>query len=143
MTMTLTLIALALITLIVLQFTFNPLSGISGSVKIEDVEYAFTKWSLSMKCVVVKANNFTGGGYQQVVGGMISATLTLDADTYDEGNMTFTVGDTYEFVLGYTSEVDITITVLLESIDATVDYEGGQPIKIVGQSDGGFTAAIT
>ncbi|QJW98690.1 hypothetical protein [Frigoriglobus tundricola] len=123
--------------------TFNPLSGVTGSVSIGATAFAFTKWTLEMKCVVVKANNFTGGGYQQVVAGMVSASLTLEADTYDQGNMAFSVGETYDFVLGYTSEVNVTVHVLIESISPTVDYENGQPIKISGQSNGSFDAGIS
>ena len=124
-------------------WVFNPLSGIAGSVKIGATPYAFTKWSASMKTVFVKANNFTGEGYQQGVPGMCSATLNLEANTYDQGNMAFVAGNTYTFVLGYTTGVSLTLTVLIESIDVTVDYEGGQPVKITGQSTGSFSAAIT
>jgi hypothetical protein len=123
-------------------WVFNPLSGITGSVMVDEDVFAFTKWNVEMKCVIVKANNFTGGGYQQVVAGMLSATLTLEADTYDEGNMAFTAGGTYAFTLGWTDAISLVMTVLIESISTTVDYEGGQPIKIVGQSNGSFTAAI-
>lgn len=123
-------------------YTFNPLSGITGFVKISTTAYAFSKWTIEMKCVVVKANNFTGGGYQQVVPGLASATLTLEQLTYDEGNSAFAVGDTYTFILGYTTGISLTLTVMVESINVTVDIEGGQPVKIVGQSTGSFTAAI-
>lgn len=123
-------------------WAFNPLSGIAGSVKISTTAYAFTKWTASLKTNLVKANNFTGGGYQQLVAGITSATITLEALTYDEGNMAFTAGNSYTFILGYTGMVNLTLTVLVESIDVTVDYEGGQPIKLSGQSNGSFTAAI-
>ena len=122
---------------------YNPLSGISGFVKISTTSYAFTKWTLEMKTNIVKANNFTGGGYQQVVPGITSATLTLEALTYDQGNMAFTSGNPYTFILGYMTGVSITMPVLLESITPSVDYESNQSIKIVGQSNGTFTAAIT
>jgi len=121
---------------------FNPLSGISGAVAVGATEYAFSKWTVEMKCVVVKANNFTGGGYQQVVPGLCSATLTLEALTYDEGNMPFTVGDFATFVLSYSSTTDLTLGVMIESINVSVDIEGGQPVKLVGQSNGAFTASI-
>lgn len=122
---------------------FNPLSGVSGSVKIGVTAFAFSKWSVEMKCVVVKANNFTGGGYQQVVPGLVSATVTLEALTYDGGNMPFTVGGSYTFILGYSLTISVTVTVMLESISASPDVEGGQPVKLTGQSNGSFTAAIT
>lgn len=122
---------------------FTPLAGITGSVAIADDVYAFTKWTIEMKCVVVKANNFTGGGYQQVVAGMVSATLTLEALTYDAGNMPFACGSKYDFTLSYSDTISLDITILIETISVTVDYEAGQPVKISGQSDGSFTAAIT
>jgi hypothetical protein len=124
-------------------WVYNPLSGVEGSVKVGTTAYAFTKWTASMKTVFVKSNNFTMGGYQTGVAGITSATITLESQTYDEGNMAFTSGNSYDFVLGYTSGVSLTITVMIESIDVTVDYEGGQPVKITGQSNGSFTAAIT
>lgn len=137
--------ALALFVLAILLlyalWAFNPLSGITGFVKISTTAYAFTKWSLEMRAVIVKANNFTSS-YQQVVSGLVSASLTLEADTYDQGNMPFTVGTSYIFILGYTVGVSVTVTIVLESITPTVDVEGGQPIKITGQSNGSFTAAI-
>ena len=121
---------------------FNPLAGITGNVAIAAVDYAFSKWTVEMKCVVVKANNFTGGGYQQVVPGLVSATITLEALTYDGGNMTFAVGDYADFTLSYSAVLTLAITVMIESITGSIDVEAGQPIKITGQSHGAFTAAI-
>lgn len=124
-------------------YAFNPLSGIAGFVKISTTSFAFTKWTVAMKTVFVKANNFTGGGFQQGVAGITSATVTVESLTYDEGNMPFTSGAAATFILGFTTGVSLTIAVIIESIDVTVDYEGGQPVKITGQSSGTFTAAIT
>ena len=122
---------------------FNPLSGIVGSVMIGTTAYAFGKWSLSMRTNLIPVNNFTGGGFQQLVPGVKRAELTLDSLTYDQGNMPFTVGQKYTFILGYTATVNNTIAIYVETIEPTVDYDGAQPIKITGQSDGAFTAAIT
>ena len=121
---------------------FNPLSGIQGSVMIGSVPYAFGKWACSMRCNLVPVNNFTGGGYQQMVPGVKRAELTLDALTYDQGNMPFTIGQKYTFVLGYTATVNLSISMYVETIDPTVDYDGAQPIKITGQSDGPFSGSI-
>lgn len=122
---------------------FNPLSGKSGSVMIGATAYAFSKWSASIKCNIVKANNFTGGGYQQVVAGLLSCSITLEALTYDQGNMAFTAGNSYTFILGYTTGINLTVTCLVEEIAPSVDVDGGEPIKISGQSNGSFTASIT
>jgi hypothetical protein len=121
---------------------FNPLSGVTGSVKIGALSYAFGKWTLAMKSNALIVNNFTGGGYQQVTGGVLSADLTLDALTYDQGNMPFSCGTTYTFILGYNATTTVTVAIFIESIEPTVDYDGAQPIKISGKSNGPFTAAI-
>lgn len=122
---------------------FNPLSGITGSVKIGATSYAFGKWNLSMKSNLIPVNNFTGGGYQQIVAGVQSADLTLEALTYDQGNMPFSIGVKYTFILGYTSTATITVSIYIESIEPTVDYDGAQPIKISGKSDGAFIGSIS
>lgn len=121
---------------------FNPLSGISGNVSVDTVDYAFGKWSVEMRCVVVKANNFLGGGYQQIVPGLASATITMEALTYDGGNMPIAVGDYIALVLSYSATLSLAISVMVESIGVNVDIEAGQPVKVVGQSNGAFTAAI-
>lgn len=121
----------------------NPQSGITGSVSIGGTSYAFGKWTLSMKANLMPVNNFTGGGYRQVVAGVKSADLTLEALTYDQGNMPFVCGNQYTFILGYNALTSTTVTIMIESIEPTVDYDGLQPIKISGQSNGPFTPSIT
>lgn len=122
---------------------FNPVAGISGSVKIGATSYAFGKWSLAMKANVMPVNNFTGGGYQQVVGGVVSADLTLSSLTYDQGNMPFAVGTLYTFILGYNLTTSVTVQIMIESIEPEVDYDGLEAIKISGKSNGAFSASIT
>lgn len=122
---------------------FNPISGINGTVKIGATSYAFGKWTLAMKTNVLPVNNFTGGGYQQVVAGVTSAELTLEALTYDQGNMPFTTGTKYSFILGYNNTTSTTVSIMVETIEPTVDYDGLEAIKITGKSDGSFTSAIT
>jgi hypothetical protein len=122
--------------------TYNPQTGITGSVMISGTPYAFGKWSLSMKANIIPTNNFTGGGYQTVVAGVKSADLSLEALTYDQGNMPFTIGTKYTFTLGYNALTSTTVTIMIETIEPTVDYDGAQPIKISGKSDGTFTPSI-
>lgn len=123
--------------------TYNPQSGITGSVNVGGTSYAFGKWTLSMKTNVMPVNNFTGGGYQQVVAGVKSADLTLESLTYDQGNMPFVCGNQYTFILNYNALISTTVTIMIESIEPTVDYDGLQPIKISGKSNGPFAAEIT
>jgi hypothetical protein len=77
-----------------------------------------------------------------LVVGVKSAELTLDSLTYDEGNMPFTIGTRYTFILGYTATINTSLAVYIGSIEPTVDYDGAQPIKITGKSDGTFTGSI-
>ncbi len=121
---------------------FNPISGIQGSVKIGVTSYAFGKWSLAIKGRALPVNNFTGGGYQQVVGGVIKADLSLEALTYDQGNMPFAVNTLYTFILGYNATTTVTVQIMIEEITPTVDYDGLEGIKITGTSNGSYTAAI-
>jgi len=122
---------------------FNPLTGLSGSVKIGSIAFAFGKWGLVMTANLIPVNNFTGAGFQQIVPGVKKGALTLDALTYDQGNMPFTCGNKYTFILGYSATVSLSLDIYIETIEPTVDYDGAQPIKITGQSDGVFAASIT
>lgn len=122
---------------------WNPLSGKTGSVMIGSTAYAFSKWSAQIKCNLIKASNFTAGAYQRVIAGLLSCAITLEALAYDQGNMPFTAGNSYAFILGYTATINLTVTCLVGSIEPTVDIEGAQSLKITGDSDGTFTAAIT
>ena len=122
---------------------FNPKSGIEGSVKVGATSYAFGKWTLNMQAKALLTNNFTGGGNQTVVGGVKKADLTIEALTYDQGNMPFSAGTKYAFILGYDSVTSNTVTIFVETIEPTVDYDGLEAIKITGTSDGSFTPSIT
>lgn len=121
---------------------FNPISGIQGFVQVGAFLFSFGKWSLAMETKSLPVNNFNGLGFQQVVAGVTKAELTLDALTYDQGNMPFATGSFYTFNLGYSSTASIAVQILVEKIEPTIDYDGLEAIKITGQSNGIFTAAI-
>jgi hypothetical protein len=120
---------------------FNPISGIAGSTTVGGVTYAFGKWKLSFKSGLPKVNNFTSV-YQQLVTGLLSATLTLDGP-YDGGNMPLTAGATYVFVCKFSSAITLTLSAIVESIDPTQDIEDAARVSVTAQSSGSFTAAIT
>lgn len=122
---------------------FNPLAGIQGSVKIGAVSYAFHEWTLNMGTKVLLVNNFTGASFQQTIPGVTKAELTLNALTYDRGNMPFVTGTKYAFILGYDSVTSVTVTIQVETIEAGANYDELEPIRIIGQSDGVFTSAIS
>lgn len=119
---------------------FNPQSGLTGSVKVGDVSYAFGKWKVSYKQNLPKVNNFTSA-YQQLVNGLTSATVTITGP-YDAGNMDFTVGDAVEFVLAVNAELSFTVPVLLSDIEIEDDIDDAARVTLTGQSTGDFEAAI-
>lgn len=123
---------------------FNPLSGTQGSVKIGLTSYAFGKWGVKMSAKALPVNNFNSNNRQQVVAGVTKEELTLEALTYDLGNMAFTAGNNYTFILGFDATHSLTRTYFVEDIEVTVDYDGLQSVKLTCQSnDTTFTAAIT
>ena len=119
---------------------FNPISGTSGSVTVGGATYAFGKWRLSLKAGLPKVNNFTSV-YQQLVVGLLSATLTLEGP-YDGGNMPLTAGTSYVFVCKFSSTYTLTLTALVESIDPSQDIEDAGRVSVTAQTSGSFTASI-
>ena len=119
----------------------NLLSGKTGSVLIGTVSMSFGKWKAAFKTNLPKVNNWNSTPYQALVSGLTSGTLTISGP-YDEGNMPFVCGNSYTFILGFTDTINLTCTVLIESIDAENDVDGAPSISITGQSNGSFTAAI-
>jgi hypothetical protein len=121
--------------------SFNPLSGTQGSVKIGTTAFAFDEWKCSMKDGAPKVSNFTSGGKAQYISGMQDADITCSGP-YDEGNQAFDLGTTYTLVLGYTSEVNLTVTdTLLVGIDMDVKVEDAQRVSLTFKG-GTFTASI-
>ena len=120
---------------------FNPLSGIGAATTVGGVTYAFGKWRLSFKSGLPKVNNFTSV-YQQLVVGLLSATLTLEGP-YDGGNMPLTAGTSYVFVCKWSNAIILTVTALVESIDGSQDIEDAGRVTVTAQTSGSFTASIT
>lgn len=120
----------------------NYISGKTGSVLVGGVAYAFGKWKLSMKTGLPKVTNFNTGGYQLLVSGITSGTITLEGP-YNQGNMPVTCGNSYAFTLTWAPTITIAVTAFVESIEASDDVEGAGHVVVTAQSSGSFTAAIT
>ena len=116
-------------------------SGKHGSVMIGTVSYAFGKWKFRMNTPAIKRNNFTSQ-FQRVVSGVNAGTLNIDGP-YDQGNMPFTCGQQYTFLLGLTSGVALTCTAQISDLAPDNDVETAPNVSIVAESDGVFTLAIT
>ena len=118
------------------------LSGVTGFVKVGAATYAFGKWKLAIKAGNPKVTNFAGGGYQDLVRGVISATLSCSG-AYDVGNMPLAAGTTYVFTLGLSPGVQLSASFLVTSLDVDNDVEDAPRLNITGESTGTFTASIT
>lgn len=120
----------------------NILSGKSGSTNIGATSYSFGKWKVALKTNLPKVTNWNSGGFQQLVSGITEATLTISGP-YDAGNMPFTVGNSYIWLLNWTNVLGLSVPAIIESIDADNDVDGNPTISITARSSGNFTAAIT
>lgn len=122
--------------------TANYLSGITGAVLVGATAYSFSKWRIAIKCGLPKVTNFNTAPYQQLVAGILSSTVTLEGP-YDQGNMAFTAGTSYAFILRWTASISLTITGFIEELTPDEDVDGSPRVSITVQSNGTFTASIT
>ncbi len=120
----------------------NFLAGKSASVTVGAKSFSFDKFRLSIKCGLVEVTSFTSGGYQVMIPGILSATLTVSGP-YNQGNMTFTAGVSYSWNLTFTTNITLIVVALIESLEPDVDVKGRQSVSITAQSSGSFTAAIS
>lgn len=118
----------------------NFISGTSGSVLVGGVAYSFGKWRFQMKAGLPRVNNFTTG-YQVLVAGLLSGTLTLEGP-YDGGNMPLAAGTSYAFTLKFSNAITLSVTCYVEDITPSQDIEDAARISVTAQSTGSFTAAI-
>lgn len=120
----------------------NAIAGKVGFVKVGSVPYCFTKWKASMKVNPLKVTNFCSEGYQELIDGIKSATITLSG-AYDEGNMPLTVGTQYTFILGWDTGIELSIDALVTDITPTVNAnDEADQIEVTAESSGSFDAVI-
>lgn len=120
----------------------NLLSGKTGFVNIGAASYSFGKWTWEAKAKMVPVPNFNGGGFEQYVVGLIGGKITISGP-YDQGNMAFTVGTQYTWILGLAVSVSLSVPGILEGIKVDEDVDGNPMVTLTVQSNGAFTAVIT
>lgn len=120
----------------------NYLSGIQASVVIGVTSYSFSKWGLEIETNLPKVTNFTSQAFQALVKGVTKGTITLEGP-YNQGNMPFTSGTSYTWILTWTTGISITVTALISRLAPDDDVEDAARIRIQAESNGVFTAAIT
>lgn len=120
----------------------NYISGTSGLVTIGSTNYSFAKWRIAIKSGLPKVTNFNSTPYQLLVAGILSSTVTLEGP-YNQGNMAFTAGVSYVWILKWTPSISLTITGFIEELTPDDDADGSPRVNITIQSSGSFTASIT
>ncbi len=117
------------------------LSGKTGFVNVGGLAFRFGKWSLPMTARTPAANNFVDAPFEVYVPGLLGAKLTCTGP-YDSGNMSLTIGNTYDFVLGFAPGIDLSCTAILNALTPTDDVEGNPQIEIGAQVSGEFDIQI-
>lgn len=118
------------------------LSGATGFVKLGATAYPFGKWKVSMKAGTPKVTNWTTSGFQALVAGIISATLTASG-AINNGSTAITVGQSYVFHLGMDTGVEVSFTAIVSALEPENDVEDAARFSITAESTGTFTAALT
>ena len=95
-----------------------------------------------MKAVGLKINDFTCAGFQLLICGFISATLTLEA-AYFAGGTALAVGDIADFELGFSEDLTLTVPALITDLTPTVDAEKEETLSVTADSTGQFDASVT
>lgn len=118
------------------------LSGKTGYVALGSTPYSFGKWKCSIKSGLPKVTNFKSQGFQALVAGILSSTITLSGP-YEVGAMPLVAGQAYEFHLGLDVGIELVVTARIETLEPDNDVEGAPAVSVTAQSTGPFTAAIS
>lgn len=118
------------------------LSGTSGFVKLGATDYAFGKWKIALRSGAPKVTNFTSGGYQEIVGGVIAGTITLNGP-YNQGAMALAANTSYVFHLGMDTGVEFSLTARITNLEVDNDTEDAPRVTVTAESSGSFTASIS
>ncbi len=117
------------------------LAGKNAAVLIGSISFRFDEWKVTLRNQLSKVTNFESQGYADYIDGITDGKITLSGP-YDQGNMSFTVGSSYDLILTYISGTTLTVAALLESIDPDVKVEDAERVSLTFQSTGAFSAEI-
>jgi len=95
-----------------------------------------------MKAVGLKINDFLSQGFQTLIAGFTSATITLDG-AYLAGGTALVVGDVYAFELGFSAALHLDVSAMVTDITPTVDAEKEETLSVTADSTGPFVAEVT
>lgn len=116
-------------------------SGVTGYVAVGAAIYPFGKWKSAMKGGTPKTTNFTTGGYQTVVPGVVESTITLSGP-WNVGSMPLAINGVYVFHLGVDAGIELLVTAQVSGLEPDNDVEGTPSVSVTATSTGAFTAAI-
>src|SRR5262245_31858241 len=119
------------------------LSGITGYVLIGPapaVAYGFSKWKLSFKNAMPNTTGTLSDGFHATIKGKTMATLTLSGP-YD-GAMPLAVGEEYDFYLGFTDFLALSIKARVGELTPSNDYEGNPTLDVTAESTGPIVAEV-
>jgi len=95
-----------------------------------------------MKAVGLKINDFLSQGYQTLITGFFSASISLEG-AYFAGGTPLTVGNIYTFELSFSTALSLSVEALVTDITPTVDAEKEETLSVTADSTGPFSAAVT
>ncbi len=117
------------------------LSGKSGFVLVGATAYGFDKWGIDMESGVPDVTNWTSGGFQELVTGVVKGTVTVSGPL-DSGSMPLVVNTTYTFHLGFDTGVELSASCIVASIKVDNATADAPRVSVTARSSGVFTAAI-
>jgi hypothetical protein len=119
----------------------NLLAGKGGSVLIGATPFSFGKWEQEMHAKMVPVPNFVSAPYEVFVVGLFGSKLNISGP-YDGGNMPFSVGTSYVWILGVSASITLTVTAIVDSIKLTTDVEGAALVVLTVTVNGPFVGSI-
>lgn len=117
------------------------LPGTTGYVAIGATTYAFGKWKLAIRGGTPKVTNWSGGGYQQLVAGVVAGTVTVSG-AWNVGGMPVAIGALYTFHLGLGTGIELIVNAIVSAIDPENDVEDTPRVSVTAESSGAFVAVI-
>lgn len=117
-------------------------SGTVGYVVLGSTTYSFGKWKLAIKAGAPKTTNYTSGGFQSVVPGVVQGDITVSGP-WNVGSTPVAINGVYVFHLGLNTGVELVCTAQVTGIDPENDVEDTPKVSVTATSTGAFGAAIT
>lgn len=117
-------------------------SGKEASVAVNGVNYAFSKWEVAFGGPFPDVTNFGSSGCRENVDSIAQADVTLEGP-HNPGSMPLVRGTVYTFLLRVNSGVTFSVPARVRDLNPSVDVKGAAMLRVVAESTGSFTPAVT